>query len=278
MECPFCTGNPGYHLGYHIEGDYFSCWRCGWHPILPTIAALLKEPKGKAIEIIKNYAGISLIRGLVKKAQVEVQSFTYPKGVIPLEKRHKFYLIQRGFAPEKLEQEWGIMGTAPSAMLGGIDYKHRIFIPIKWEGVVVSFLCRDITGRSDRRYLVCPEARELVNIKKTIYVHPEYKEAFAVVVEGVTDVWKLGREAVGVYGVKYTPAQVRAIHNRFKGGFVLFDGDVAGQMAARKLVADLNFRGGRWFNHCLDKGIDPGGLAQGAASSLITDLKSAFYK
>ena len=29
-ECPFCTGNPGLHLGATLDGKIFTCWRDGW--------------------------------------------------------------------------------------------------------------------------------------------------------------------------------------------------------------------------------------------------------
>ena len=29
IDCPFCIGSPGPHLGYNLSGNYFNCWRCG---------------------------------------------------------------------------------------------------------------------------------------------------------------------------------------------------------------------------------------------------------
>ena len=40
-ECPFCTGNPGMHLGWNLKEEYFFCWRCGWHAPITTLSELL---------------------------------------------------------------------------------------------------------------------------------------------------------------------------------------------------------------------------------------------
>ena len=55
--CPFCTGNPGLHLGYNLNEDYFVCWRCSWHPVSKTIAKLLNINEKAAKTLIKQYGG-----------------------------------------------------------------------------------------------------------------------------------------------------------------------------------------------------------------------------
>lgn len=277
--CPFCTGNPGYHLGYNIENEYYTCWRCGWHPVKKTLSALLKEPEYKVRDILKNYGGISL-SGYVKKPKIRIHTFKYPSGITSLQSNHKSYLKKRGYNPEQIESDWMVQGTGPHAKLGNLNFKHRIFIPIYWEGQVVSYLARDITDKSERKYLVCPEDREILNIKKTLYTYPDKDKGldWCIIVEGVTDVWKLGYYGVGVYGAKVTPIQIRLLSKAYKGGVILFDGDITGQHAARKLLSELKFRGGDWHNHKLEEGQDPGSLSIPDAQNLVKYLKSKYYK
>ncbi|MFZ2799119.1 MAG: hypothetical protein WAZ30_02760, partial [Syntrophorhabdus sp.] len=54
-SCPFCTGNPGYHLGFDLDGNYYYCWRCGWHPIIQTISKLTNISEPEVRKFIKQY-------------------------------------------------------------------------------------------------------------------------------------------------------------------------------------------------------------------------------
>jgi hypothetical protein len=57
VECPFCSGNPGYHLGHNEKDDFFNCWRCEWHGHVEVVKTLLKCSTGQALDLIKQYGG-----------------------------------------------------------------------------------------------------------------------------------------------------------------------------------------------------------------------------
>ena len=61
-SCPFCTGNPGYHLGFNIDKNYFYCWRCGGHPITKTLSAVLGISFREINDILRQYPGRSRVR------------------------------------------------------------------------------------------------------------------------------------------------------------------------------------------------------------------------
>lgn len=61
-----------------------------------------------------------------------------------------------------------------------------------------------------------------------------------IVVEGVTDVWRLGPGAVATFGIKFRPAQVAMLARHFKTIHVLFDPEPAAQAQARKLATDIS--------------------------------------
>ena len=269
-ECPFCTGNPGLHLGFELQDNYYFCYRCGWHPIISTIAKLLNVSEGKAKEIIKNY-GI-LIPKVSKEPLTKIRSKAYrqPSGVMPLQANHKKYLLKRGFDPDEIEQVWGVKGTGPISLLDDINFKHRLIIPIPWDEKEVSFTSRDITNKSALRYITCPKDRELVNHKTIIYGKQKAWKETGVLVEGPTDAWRLGTSSFAVFGIKYTPAQLRRIANLFKRVYVCFDDEPQAIIQANKIVAELKFRNVKAERIPIVG--DPGSMKQEDANYLMKQL------
>lgn len=269
--CPWCTGNPGYHLGFDLQNQHYYCWRCGWHPIVPTIAKILDIKDKEAYHITQQYdISISLF---TKKTELSLakQEHRMPSGILPLQARHKHYLINRNFNPDQLEQTWGIVGTGPISLLDHIDYKHRIIAPIIWDDRAVSFQARDITGKDPLRYRACPKNRELIHHKHILYGNQNYWwTGFGICVEGITDVWRFGYSAFCTFGIKYTMQQLRVIANSFKKVAVIFDDDPQAVVQAKKLVADLRFRGVEAWRVSI-KG-DPGGMQPEQANELLRNI------
>lgn len=269
-ECPFCIGNPGYHLGYNMDDGYFYCWRCGWHPTLSSVAKLLKITEGKAKKVLREY-GVStphLQKQSVK--EVKKKEHTFPSGVGPCGTIHDIYLMKRKFDPEKIKKEWGILGTGPVSVLDGIDYKFRIIIPFIWDGQQVSFDSRDITGKHLSKYMACPKNREIIPHKEILYGKQKKWRETGICVEGPTDVWRFGINSFATSGIKYTPKQVRCMAKAFKRIAMVFDDDPQAVVQANKLVAELKFRGVDAFR--VDITGDPGGMPQDEADYLVKQL------
>ena len=270
VECPFCTGNVGYHLGYFLEGNYFTCWRCGWHPITPTLSKLLNINYAQVEVIIKDY-GLDLVRMVKPKVEkAGLKPYRLPSGTFPLEKYHKLYLERRGYDPDRIERTWAVVGTGPASFLDGLSYKLRIIAPVVWDSRAVSFVSRDITGKHPRKYLVCPQDREIVFHKSILYGKQEYWKDTGVCVEGMTDVWRFGVNSFATFGIMFIPAQVRLIAKTFKRVPVVYDDDPQAVSQAKKLVSELRFRNVDAF-HVPIKG-DPGSMKQEEANYLIKQL------
>lgn len=271
-ECPFCTGNPGLHLGYKISENRFVCWRCGGHSIDFTVSKLLNISLNEAKEIVSNYGGITIVKE--KALKIRKLAFKFPSNIGDLSPAHMRYLERRGFDPIKLEREWGLFGTGPISNLEVnkkiISYKHRIIIPFEWDDQIVSFDSRDITGKTDVRYLACPIERELIEHKKILYGKQKKWKETGICVEGPTDVWRFGEFSFAVSGIKYTPWQLRTIARRFKRVFVCFDDDPQAIEQANKLVAELKFRGVNSFKVNIEG--DPGSMSQSEANYLVKQL------
>lgn len=272
VVCPFCTGNPGNHLGCSLKGGYFYCFRCGFHPAAKAISKLFGVQKHEARALIKKYklptAGIK--RKYEPVIKIRTKAHRLPAGTGLLTERHKQYLEKRGFDPERLIKEWGLVGTGPIAMLDGINYKHRIIAPIIWNGVRVSFQGRDITERHKLKYLTCPASRELVHHKDILYGKQTAWDFTGICVEGITDVWRFGVNAFATFGIEYTNAQIRVIAKAFHRVAVVFDYEPQAVRQANKLVADLKFRGlDAWR---VDVYEDPGSMSQTDADNLVKTI------
>lgn len=276
-ECPFCTGSFGYHLGFNLNGKYYSCFRCGYHPVLETLTKLLNQDHSAVRKLIKEYdvkSGVAEYRTKTKDAKINLHPFKYPKDTKDLKKIHKRYLKGRGFDPEKIQKEFKLMATSPFSMLDKIPYGYRILAPIYWNEKVVSFQARDYSGKQDRRYLACPMAREILHHKHILYMRPKGPEKIGFCVEGIVDVWRFIRYAFATFGIEYTREQVRNISKLYDQVFIIFDPEIQAQLKALKLKAELEFRKIKVTNIILDS--DPGDLKQEEADYLIKDLTRKF--
>ena len=241
IKCPFCTGNPGYHLGFNLNNEYFNCYRCG----SKSIPYVLKELLGKnySNEIYQIYGLIGAAKPKLLEEVIKKKPFKLPTGLEPLGKQHREYLLGRGFNPDKLIEDWNLKGTGNVSMLGNAFYGNRIIIPIVWNGRIVSFQGRDVTNASTIKYKACTRDREIVQHQHILYGREEYWDDWAICVEGVTDVWAMGFRSFGVFGIEFTNYQIREMVKRWKRIIVIFDGETQAQSQADKLISELRFRG-----------------------------------
>lgn len=268
--CPFCTGNPGMHLGYNMADDFYVCWRCGWKATHKALALLIHVSDKEAKEIARKYGGKSHVKSAVT-VRVGQKKFRLPPSTAPMNDRHKRYLTKRKFDPEVIEKIWDVQGTGPISLMDGISFSHRLVIPIYWENRIVSFQTRDITAKHSLRYITCPEQRERIKHKHIFYQAIPTKDSDACIcVEGVTDAWRFGYGAIATFGIKYTKYQVREISKRFKKVFVVFDDDPQAIKQSEKLTAELILRGVDAYSIKIQG--DPGDMAQTDADTLKKEL------
>lgn len=270
MECPFCTGNSGVHLGYSLEQEYFHCWRCGGHSVIETLSRLSGLPSAQIRQLLRQYGGRSRIATTPSKAVPRMKAFRFPSGYGPLLRSHHSYLHSRGFDSQKLEQEWQLQGTGPIALLDNSDYKLRVIAPITWNDKIVSFQGRAIAPKAEPKYKACPKDRELVHHKHILYGKQEEWEDTGICVEGITDVWRLGPKAFAVFGIAYRQEQVREIAHHFSRVAVVFDDDPQAIKQADKLIAELRMRGVEAWR--VDIKGDPGGMSDDDARHLVRQI------
>jgi hypothetical protein len=270
LKCPFCTDTSN-HLGFSPQG-HFVCWKCGSHPLKKVLQKILRIDEQDLSRIFRDYGGAKqrIADTVEERVKIGVDKFQFPSNIGPMLKSHHTYLNNRNFNSKQLERWWNLLGTGPIAKLDNIDFKYRIIIPIMWDEKVVSFQARDYTNKQTLRYITCPKNREIVHHKHILYGLQNNWTDTGIIVEGVTDVWRLGPRACATFGIEYTLAQVREIKKHFKRVYILFDCEPQAQEKAYELSAELNFRG--ISNEVIMIENDPGSMNQTVADMLVNQL------
>jgi len=271
LPCPFCTGHAGFHLGINIDEAYSVCHRCGFHPLPKVIAALTGTNYNIAKDIIKKYSTVSTTVRPNNDPKNIPSQIKFPSDTGSLTNRAKKYLIQRNFDPDKLATTWGLLSTGHIGF-----YKNRILAPIYQNHILVSYQCRDITNKHPQKYLACNQDEEIVQHQHTIYGLDQAQKRQCIVVEGITDVWRLGPGTVATFGISFTKLQAQLIAKHFDKVFILFDGEPQAQEKA----GELGFLIGSAFNNPVEvinlpfliSDIDPGDLPQNIADKLMGEI------
>jgi hypothetical protein len=269
INCPFCdAGENSKHMGFNLLYGSFACWKCGKHSPFETIAQLTKSSTKETLALVKKYQGdknyIPIERG--EKKYNWDKKFALPQTSGELQRMHIQYLLKRDFDPEKIKKEWKIQGTGVYG-----KYAFRIIMPVYINRKLVNFTGRDVSDRAKLRYDNCPNEESIMPLKETVYGY-DYVRDTVVVVEGPTDVWRLGRGAVATFGSAYTIKQVKLLKN-FKTRYIMFDPtDDRAQKRAKELAHDLGCFTGRTEILKFSGYKDPGALPQKEADDLMHEL------
>lgn len=260
VTCPFPScGDRKLHGGISVFG-YYSCWRCGWRPIEAVIRMLINKDWD---DIKEKYSSIMSHRDRYQEETKPKDKLELPYGSKELTKNHRKYLKDRNFDPDYLIENFGLKGTSH---LG--KYKYRIIAPIYYNGKLVSFQGRDITDESQLKYKACPLNEEIVSHKTILYNIDNARYEGVVVVEGITDVWRMGHGSVATFGIGFRNEQVNLL-SKFEKVFILYDADALGR--ADKLAEMLSGLGVDANVVMLHKG-DPADLSQEEADDIMSKL------
>jgi len=219
INCPFCP-DPSNHGGFNKEKGFYNCWICGWHPMVDVIMELVGCNYYAAVHLFKEFSVSDYdIEPEIEKPKPPEKLYL-PTDCKPMQKMHHLYLQERKFDSEKLEKMFNLMGTG---YIG--DYKFRIIAPIYYNGIMVSYQGRDITRKAKLRYKACSKENEIIHHKHILYGIDYTSGSKGIIVEGITDVWRLGYGAVATFGTSYTQEQIHIIRKKFNAVFILYDED-----------------------------------------------------
>lgn len=269
VDCPFC-GEQNYHCGVNLDTKRYSCWVCSQKGTLVKIfAILLKLNYGQANSIIDNFRGF-YYEAPIRELSEEV---VMPSNLSSLTKIGINYLTNRGFDAAEIEKKYRLQESNMFSTLtvkdATWDFRWRIIIPIIMDHEIITYTGRDFTGKQDPRYRNAPIEAGTMLTSECLYNIDSVTDRI-LLVEGPTDVWKLGSEAVATLGVKFSHSQInRILKKNLKKIVILFDSGA--ENAARLLADALN-------PYVLDlkvyivDGEDPGSMDFNEAHKLKYDL------
>ena len=263
-HCPFC-GDTNWHLGFGLSASTFNCWRCGRHSLYDTLLRFCFGSTDKARKAMAEY-GTGTLPTPQKTAYNQSGAVPTPPGILPLGEVHKAFLRGRGLDPDRLVKDWGIKATGVS----GTAWAWRVIAPITDQsGRVMAYTGRAVSKEKHPRWKTSAKGEIAGNPNEMLYGIQHVKDS-VIIVEGVSDVWKMGPGAVATLGIKWRREQV-PILGRVMRRFILYDNEPLAQQQAERLAEELAvYPGSTEILTGLDT--DPGDLSEDAAWGIRHDL------
>lgn len=237
MQCPFC-GDHSNHLGINLDSKIFHCWICGE-----------KGPVTKLIRALNEHISYNEVNNILSKYQDKMQLTRGESGGEPIQRRcklpksaknewneyHYNYLVKRRFNPHKLRKDYHLkfcynLGT----------YKFRIIVPVIMRNRIVNFTAIDTVNSGQAKYKHCPNDLAAIPIRGCLY-NIDSVAGTAIIVEGVTDAWRIGPGAVATFGIEFTKEQInRIMESGITNIFVMYDGEPQATKKAEELSTRLD--------------------------------------
>ena len=219
INCPFCN-DPSKHCGINLDSSLFHCWRCGEKGDFVKLAKEVLQYSYREIQdILKEYdyyqdedSKDDLVR--TKRGG----KLLLPKRLVSMkENDHKLirdYLKSRNYDPNYLYETYKLMRVEPFH-IG--NWKFRLMIPVIVEGEVVTMLGMDVVRKCKEipKYKNLPNDSSLIPTKNCLYnIDSVKKGGHCIIVEGVTDVWRLGEGSVALFGKQITTEQIKLLKQK----------------------------------------------------------------
>ncbi len=176
---------------------------------------------------------------------------------------------RRRFDPAELAKVWQVHycddtaedaeGYVPGTKWHARLVRNRIVVPVFWSGRMVGWQARSIIEGERIKYYTMPGLKK----QQLLYNGDRAREhSFGVVVEGVTDAWRIGPRAVALLGktISYYQKNLLYIYWQRTGMCLLLDPDALDEM--EKIDKMINLKGFAWgaFALRLPGGCDPADL------------------
>lgn len=241
-QCIYCTDNYN-HLGIHLILKYFSCWKCKETGSLITLIGDLENVGySTALHRIDEFQSpIPVEPEEDDRERIEdVGQDILPYGCYPgkLTIGQDKYLRSRKFNPETLIKTWGIQ-AGPN--LG--PWRYRIIIPVELKKRVVTWIGLDASGHQQIKYKAAAVTESFIPASELLYGMDRVGKN-VLVVEGVTDVWRMGSGAVATFGMGVTLDKLeQLLYLGSSKYFIMFDGEPQALKNAKTMAHHLSNRG-----------------------------------
>jgi hypothetical protein len=170
------------------------------------------------------------------------------------------YLESRGFDPVEISKLYGVRYCADSARFPKAT--NRLVMPVWSGGSLVGWQARYIGDRDEwkttAKYYSAPgmrKSRALYNLDAEALLD----RRLVVLMEGPTDVWRYGPQAVAAFGKSVSLPQIELL-TRFDTVVILLDGDA--QKESERIFDRLKERVRRTVRVVLRPGVDPGSMSR----------------
>ena len=181
------------------------------------------------------------------------------------------YIRQRGYDPNELAKLWSVgICEHPEK---NFNVKTRIIIPVYMLNELKGWQARFI---GERNWQMCqvPKYLFMPGFKKTECLY-NYDEALiydtVIVVEGVTDVWSVGPQAVALFGKKASKQQQWLLTQNWQNIVVMLDPDAKEESI--ELAKNLRTHGKKVANIMLPDGMDAGSMSRDYLWEIISEAQ-----
>ena len=228
FTCPFCDDDSN-HLGINPKNGQVNCWKCGKHSFWKTISLLTGFGYEETSKI--KFQEITQQREEIKRRKILSKDILLPiESTEEFSKRHIDYLIKRKLDYKKIISKYRLKAVNEIG-----KYKFRIIIPIIMNNKIVSFTSRDITDLQKQKYLTPTDKKDYIYNYDNLPIGGD-----AILVEGPTDVWRMGDNTISFLGIGSTMKQMIAFKKKkINKLFILFDNDTTGKRQAQKIARNL---------------------------------------
>jgi hypothetical protein len=233
LQCPHCGSNK-WHLGFRISDGRANCYACGPKRPIEVLAAA----SGLSIRDVREaWQALEFsVSEMPLDTETPLRRLVSPEPLRPLRSVHRKYLKGRGFDLDELGSVWGVdKCVGPYSETFGA--RNNVFIPIYERTQMVSWTSRSVT-ESRFKYYSAGIDQESKPHKSLLYGIDKVEGRSVIVVEGPTDVWKVGPGAVGTFGLEILDSQVRKLCH-FDRVVICLDNSTTAQSAADNLADRL---------------------------------------
>lgn len=250
IPCPECDVHrvKEFRLWFNVEKNAGTCYKChrGFDAVA-LVQFLEGVGLGEAFRLLKE----NTVGGVLSltKLQQRVQEAFSETGERELEPLPEAQLPDEFLSCSDYDvDEWpsyvmarvGSIKTVRNYGIGWCErgyFRQRLIIPITMNGVTVSFIARDMTGKAERKVLYpkgCHTGRMLFNYDRA------RNFSQVVLVEAALDALRVGPRAMALFGTSLSDEQASLLSKAgVREVVVMLDGDEAGDVGTEKIVSRL---------------------------------------
>lgn len=241
VQCLYCDDDHN-HMGINLARLNFSCWKC---KASGSLLMFIQHLEG--IDYTKAWQRIREFQNPLVTVEQEERQHLVDRGqsVLPdgcqdtLTNTQRRYLEGRRFDPDALRQDWGLL----SAPIMG-PWRYRIILPVLFDGKPVTFIGMDPTGQRPPKYKAARVEDSFIPASELVYGTQHVRGGVALIVEGPTDAWRMGKGVVATLGMGVTPEKIQALLALdVQQFFICFDGEPLAIKNAHALGRSLSTAG-----------------------------------